>query len=100
MPPLKKTSRPDRRPFIAAAALLKQASDPTRLQVLGMLAEGEKHVGAICAQMNMSQPAVSHHLALLRHGGLIQLRRAGKENHYSLTEKGQRLWAGVEGVLR
>ena len=32
-----------------AAMLLKQASDPTRLQVILMLAEGEQHVGAICA---------------------------------------------------
>src|SRR5689334_6061664 len=52
-----------------AAILLKQASDPTRLQVLMMLGEGEKHVGAISDTLTMSQPAVSHHLALLRHGG-------------------------------
>lgn len=54
-----------------AAVLLKQVSDPTRLQVILMLGEGEKHVGALCETLNQSQPATSHHLALLRHGGII-----------------------------
>src|SRR6185437_14758086 len=52
-----------------ASTLLKQVSDPTRLQVILALSEGERHVGALCEQLNQSQPAVSHHLALLRHGG-------------------------------
>jgi hypothetical protein len=34
-----------------------------------VLAEGERHVGGLCDQFNMSQPAVSHHMALLRLGG-------------------------------
>src|SRR5437660_848718 len=51
-----------------AAALLKQVSDPTRLRIILMLAEGERHVGAISEVVDQSQPAVSHHLALLRHG--------------------------------
>ena len=51
-----------------ASILLKHVSDPTRLQVIMILAEGERHVGALCAQLSQSQPAVSHHLALLRHG--------------------------------
>jgi DNA-binding transcriptional ArsR family regulator len=63
-----------------AAILLKQVSDPTRLQVILLLAEGEKHVGALCEDLNQSQPAVSHHLALLRHGSIIAPRRQGKNN--------------------
>ena len=42
------------------------------------------------AQFSQSQPAVSHHLALLRHGGIIAPRRQGKNNFYSLTETGSR----------
>src|SRR4051794_37310764 len=80
-----------------AAILLKQVSDPTRLQVILMLAEGEKHVGAVCEQLNMSQPAVSHHLALLRHGSIIAPRRQGKNNFYGLTEAGEKLAAVVKG---
>lgn len=74
-----------------ASILLKHVSDPTRLQVILILAEGERHVGALCAQLSQSQPAVSHHLALLRHGGIIAPRRQGKNNFYSLTETGAEL---------
>jgi DNA-binding transcriptional ArsR family regulator len=81
-----------------AAILLKQVSDPTRLQVILMLGEGEKHVGALCEELGQSQPATSHHLALLRHGGLIAPRRQGKNNFYALTEMGEKL-ATVVGDL-
>lgn len=74
-----------------AAVLIKQVSDPTRLQVITMLSEGERHVGGLCESLGQSQPAVSHHLALLRHGGIIAPRRQGKNNFYSLTESGEQL---------
>ena len=74
-----------------ASILLKHVSDPTRLQVILILSEGERHVGALCAQLSQSQPAVSHHLALLRHGRLIEPRRSGKHNFYGLTEAGKEL---------
>lgn len=74
------------------ALTFKQASDPTRLAVVAMLHKHEEvHVGAICASLNQSQPAVSHHLALLRHAGIVEPRRQGKNNFYSLTEKGQQI---------
>jgi DNA-binding transcriptional ArsR family regulator len=82
-----------------ASILLKHVSDPTRLQVILILAEGERHVGALCEQLNQSQPAVSHHLALLRHGGVISPRRAGKNNFYSLTEVGGDLAKVVQGLI-
>jgi len=65
---------------------LKQVSDPTRLQVVLMLSEGEKHVGALSGELNQSQPAVSHHLAMLRAAGLLDSRRDGKHNFYSVQE--------------
>ena len=71
-----------------ASVMLKFVSDPTRLQVILFLAEAEHHVGALCTQLGQSQPAVSHHLALLRHGGIIIPRRQGKNNFYSLSESG------------
>ncbi len=83
-----------------AANLLKQVSDPTRLQVVTLLSEGECHAGALSEHFNMSQPAVSHHLALLRHGGIVDCRRHGKNNLYSLTETGFRLSQIVKGVGR
>src|SRR3954447_16389314 len=82
-----------------AAILLKQVSDPTRLRVILMLAEGEKFVGALCEELNQSQPAVSHHLALLRHGSIIAPRRQGKNNYYGLTEAGEKLAKVVKEIL-
>src|SRR2546423_15627684 len=74
-----------------AAVLLKQVSDPTRLQVITMLSEGEKHVGALCEALSQSQPAVSHHLALLRHGGSISPPPQGKNNFYTLSPPREQL---------
>jgi DNA-binding transcriptional ArsR family regulator len=82
-----------------ASILLKHVSDPTRLQVILILSEGERHVGALCAQLSQSQPAVSHHLALLRHGGIIAPRRQGKNNFYSLTETGTDLARVVNNLI-
>ena len=82
-----------------ASILLKHVSDPTRLQVVLMLSEGERHVGALSEQLSQSQPAVSHHLALLRHGGIIVPRRQGKNNFYSLTETGADLAKVVKSLI-
>ena len=82
-----------------ASILLKHVSDPTRLQVILILSEGERHVGALCAQLSQSQPAVSHHLALLRHGNIIAPRRQGKNNFYSLTEAGSDLARVVKNLI-
>src|SRR4051812_6648338 len=83
-----------------AASLLKQVSDPTRLQVITLLSEGERHVGGLCDQFDVSQPAVSHHLALLRHGGIVDRRRQGKNNFYCLTDTGYRLSEIVKSMSR
>lgn len=65
--------------------VFKLLSDETRLRVLMYLTrEGELHVTALCDKLNQSQPAVSHHLALLRVAGLIEARRDGKHNYYSV----------------
>lgn len=81
------------------ADLLKQVSDSTRLQIITMLAEGEKHVGALCDALSQSQPAVSHHIALLRHGRLIEPRRQGKNNFYALSDEGRKLFTAVAPLV-
>lgn len=82
-----------------AANLLKQVSDGTRLQILLLLLESELHVGAICEFLDgQSQPAVSHHLAKLRDGRLIEPRREGKNNVYALTEEGLLLAQTVKSL--
>lgn len=65
--------------------ILKLLADPTRLQVLLLLTEqGETNVRAICDSLGQNQPAVSHHLALLRAARLIEARRDGKHNFYRI----------------
>src|SRR5437764_9328561 len=82
------------------ADLLKQVSDPTRLQVLLLLSDKERNVSELCADLGtQSQPAVSHHLALLRHGRLIEPRRSGKHNFYYLTQAGRELAAVVHTIV-
>jgi DNA-binding transcriptional ArsR family regulator len=82
------------------ADLLKQVSDPTRLQVVMLLSEKERNVSELCTDLgSQSQPAVSHHLALLRHGRLIEPRRSGKHNFYGLTDAGRELAQVVQAVV-
>jgi ArsR family transcriptional regulator, arsenate/arsenite/antimonite-responsive transcriptional repressor len=65
--------------------VFKLLSDETRLRILMYLArEGELHVTALCDKLGQSQPAVSHHLALLRVAGIIEARRDGKHKFYSI----------------
>jgi ArsR family transcriptional regulator len=68
--------------------LFKLLSDDTRLRILYYLTQrDELHVRALCELLDESQPAVSHHLALLRVAGLIGRRREGKHNFYGLKTR-------------
>ncbi len=65
--------------------VFKLLADETRLQILFLLQQRrELNVRALCHLLEQSQPAVSHHLALLRLAGLIEMRRDGKHNFYRL----------------
>jgi ArsR family transcriptional regulator, arsenate/arsenite/antimonite-responsive transcriptional repressor len=65
------------------AQVFKLLSDETRLRILIYLAQSrELHVTDLCAKLGQGQPAVSHHLALMRVAGLIEGRRDGKHNYY------------------
>ncbi len=67
--------------------VFKLLADETRLKILFYLGrEKELHVSALCERLGQSQPAVSHHLALLRVAGLIEPRRDGKHNYYSVLQ--------------
>ena len=74
-------------------AVFKLLADPSRLKIVFALAEyGELHVSALCDMLGQgehntkySQPAVSHHLTLMRMIGLVGFRRDGKHNYYHLV---------------
>ena len=66
-------------------SVFKMLSDKSRLKiVLALAQEGRMHVTALCRMLDQSQPAVSHHLTLMRMVGLIRFDRNGKHNYYYL----------------
>lgn len=75
-----------------AAGKFNMVSDATRLKVILILAQRERNVTELCEDLgSQSQPAVSHHLSILRHCRLVEQRRDGKHNFYDLTDEGQEL---------
>ncbi len=82
-----------------ASILMKNVSDPTRLEIVLILANGEQHVRTFYVRLGQSQPAVSYHLALLRAAGFIAPRREGANNFYGLTDAGCVLAEVVERLL-
>jgi DNA-binding transcriptional ArsR family regulator len=67
------------------AQLFKLLGDETRLQILEMLAKcDELCVKDMWERLGQSQPAVSHHLALLRTAGLLHTRQQGKHTFYAV----------------
>ncbi len=70
----------------AAADLLKTLGHPARLRILCRLVEGEHSVGALNADIPLSQSALSQHLALLRESRLVETRREAQTIFYSLAD--------------
>ncbi|HKD00818.1 MAG TPA: metalloregulator ArsR/SmtB family transcription factor [Terriglobales bacterium] len=62
-------------------------SDPTRRELLDLLAEREYAVNDLVSRFEVSQPAVSHHLRILREAGLVKKRRAGRQRLYRLKAR-------------
>jgi ArsR family transcriptional regulator len=81
--PLRPSTRVSDRTIAGLADVFKLLADKSRLKILLTLAQdGEMHVTALCDLLDQSQPAVSHHLTLLRMAGLVGYRRDGKHNFY------------------
>ena len=68
-----------------AARLLKTAGNPHRLMILCTLTSGEMSVGDINERIDLSQSALSQHLARLREMGLVRTRREAQSIYYSLS---------------
>lgn len=69
----------------SAAALLKALANEKRLLILCLLADGERAVGDLNALLDLSQSALSQHLAVLREENLVQTRRDAQSILYSLV---------------
>ena len=64
---------------------LDALSDPTRREILKLLKRGEKSAGEISELFDISAPAISRHLSLLRDAEMVSARREGKNVYYSLS---------------
>jgi DNA-binding transcriptional ArsR family regulator len=58
--------------------------DPTRRRIVELLAEGERSAGELAAEFDVSRPAVSRHLRVLREHGLVSVRTDAQRRLYSL----------------
>ena len=64
----------------------KALADETRQKIMNLVCCQWLSVNEIVEQMNVTQPTVSHHLALLREAGLVNVREEGKQTFYSLNQ--------------
>lgn len=87
--------------FQIVAEVFKQLGDTTRIRIFWLLCHCEECVVNISAMLEMSSPAVSHHLRPLRTSGLIVSRREGKEVYYraSDTPESRLLHQMIEQVM-
>jgi DNA-binding transcriptional ArsR family regulator len=74
--------------------IFRALADPTRRAVFERLAEGEMSVGDLKAGFEVSQPAISQHLAALRKAGLVAERRDGRRIFYRVEPDGLSPLAG------
>ena len=70
----------------SASRLLMTIGNPVRLLVLCLLLDGEMSVGELNAEIEISQSALSQHLAVLRGEGLVTSRREGLLNFYAIED--------------
>ncbi len=67
--------------------VLQALADPTRRKILAMLRAGPITAGRIAGRFDVSRPAVSRHLRVLRESGLVRDEESGRERHYHLDPK-------------
>jgi ArsR family transcriptional regulator len=81
------------------AAALKAVADPTRLQILAMIAASENQESCVCnltEPLDLTQPTISHHLKKLAEAGLISGERRGTWVWYSLNRE---RWAQIANLF-
>ena len=73
-----------------ASQVMKTLSHPGRLMILCNLAEGERSVGDLADELDMSQSALSQHLMRMRSEGLVETRRESQSVYYRLVDSDAR----------
>src|SRR5215218_5499698 len=95
---------------VAENKIFQALADPSRRAIFESLSQGEAAVKDLTARFDISQPAVSQHLALLKDAGLVNGRREGRMVYYSIEPRGMKplvdwiahyraFWTGSVGRL-
>lgn len=63
-------------------------ADSTRREIIELLGSGSLDAGSIAARFDISQPAISRHLRVLREARVVEMRRAGQRRIYRLSPDG------------
>jgi DNA-binding transcriptional ArsR family regulator len=71
-------------------AIFRALADPSRRAIFERLTRGEAAVKDLTARFDISQPAVSQHLAALRDAGLVRARREGRLVYYEVAPRGMK----------
>lgn len=77
----------DKKRFLLLAQTFQALGDSSRIQIVWALSLGELCVTDLTLALEMSQPAVSHHLRILRQLYLVKVRRDGRTSYYSLDDE-------------
>lgn len=87
--------------FSSVSELFKMLGDETRLRIFWILCHSEECVVNLAAILNMSSPAVAHHLKKLKEERLITSRKDGREVHYkaAITGEAQALHEIIEYIM-
>ena len=70
--------------------IFQALADPSRRAILESLMGGEAGVNDLTARFDISQPAVSQHLATLKGAGLVNARREGRRVYYRVRPRGMK----------
>ena len=71
-------------------------ADPSRLEILAFLRDGEKCVCEIVPHLNLIQPVVSRHLKILKDAGIARCRKDGTKRMYSIVDS--RIYSVVDAL--
>ena len=72
--------------YEANAKILKVISDATRLKIVDILSCGERCICDLLEFFDLTQPTISHHMKVLMDAGLVNMRKEGQWNYYSLNK--------------
>ncbi len=72
-------------PAVADDLVFSALANPVRRRLIELLVDGPQTAGALADRFELSRPAVSEHLAVLRKAALVREQPSGRQRHYHLT---------------